>query len=182
MNSQSELAQQYQEILEQARSNVVGFRDLQYSERPVASWGYCNCNGLILLGIPKEPDEESIRGTYVVPHNGVVVTHYGNTKDQTPLTKLEIFGYLNRAISRFRGRDISDLVAAVIAGDENHFGLIMGFLERNRIQVHGKYCDGSSNDRSIEGGRYHKDLVVSPEHETAIISIENREYVELLSR
>jgi hypothetical protein len=183
MRDQKELSQKYSEIKENIRSKVVGFLDQQYSERPIASWGYKNCAGVILLGVPKEPDFEDFEGRngrITIPRNAVVVTHYGNTEDQPPMTDERIFAYLNCALSHFRACDLSELVAGVLAGDERHFDLIMGFLERNHVNVKGTYCDRSSDDPNIEYGRQHKDLVVSPQLEKAIVSIEHREYVELL--
>jgi len=175
LSDRLELSESYRLIKDQTGSNTVDFCEQRYSERPIASWGYSNCNGVVFLGFPSEPDIDAPDSK-----NGVVVTHYGNTEDQNPLTDKEIFSYLNRALSRIRGSGIEGVIAGVIAGDTRHYDLIMTFLDKNNVYVKGAYCDRSPDVKDTEGHRYRKDLVVSPELERAIVSIESMSFLDLL--
>jgi len=161
-------ADAYRRIRADSRLTVVEFNEVKYSVAPMASWGYRNCNGVVLFG-----KNYSSRG-------GMVLSHQGKTKGQPSLTQTQIIRYLTSALSKIREANIDDVVAAVMAGDKTHFDTIVDFLEREDIEINGRFIDNSPDDENLKVHRPHKDLVVSPETGEAIICLMGSHCVKLL--
>jgi len=180
MIDQARLSQRYNEIKGSHRFREVGFCDQQYSNYPLGSSEYRNCNGVVLIGVCGELDEDSFRFPCAIPRNGAVLTHYGNTGHQPPLTKDQIIIYLRMALARVQIAGVEEVIAGIVGGDEKHFNTIVDFLDREHVDIRGRYLDGASDDPNEPSSRPNKDLVVSPGTEEAILLVENRNFYPLL--
>lgn len=151
----------------------------RYSTSPIGSFGYRNCNGVVLLGLAGDGLERT------APSNGVVLTHYGRTQGtkkeyDRPLTEEEIFRYMNRAIASLRRAGVEEIVAAVVGGDKAHFDTIVDFLSRHNIDANYLHCDGSPDEITANHRRPNKHIMVSPLTEEAILCIDDADYIRLL--